>query len=118
MNYAFVFCIYKPTKKSKHVYSLIVYDYSQETAHIQHTKTINGTNFLVLKREGGGGGGGEVLIKLRLLALAILYNVILFCALTSFVISRKIMRSLEKEGLWQWCVYHYTSPRPLDPSLL
>ena len=40
-------CIYKPTKKSKHVYSLIVYDYSQETAHIQHTKTINGTNFLV-----------------------------------------------------------------------
>ena len=51
MNYAFVFCIYKPTKKSKHVYSLIVYDYSQETAHIQHTKTINGTNFLVLKRE-------------------------------------------------------------------
>ena len=45
-------CIYKPTKKSKHVYSLIVYDWSQETAHIQHTKTINnGTNFLVPKRE-------------------------------------------------------------------
>ena len=40
----FISCIFKPTKKSKHLYCLFAYD---ENHQIQHTKNINGTASVV-----------------------------------------------------------------------